>query len=128
MRARVLIVDDDPATRRILDSAIKDLDLGCHFCSDGVHALDALQCNRDFVLLLADISMKVMDGRSLIEIIRRDKRLPDIPIIIMSGVVTNDEVSDLLERGASKFLPKPFGLDDIREAVRNCLDLETPVS
>lgn len=125
--SRVLIVDDDPATRRILESAIRNLDLGCHFCSDGVHALDALLCNRDFKLLLADMSMPVMDGRNLIEIIQRDQRLPDIPIVIISGVVDNAEIQDLLDKGTATFLKKPFGLEDVRKVVRNCLDLEPTI-
>jgi CheY-like chemotaxis protein len=66
-----------------------------------------------------------MDGRNLIEVIRSDQRLPDIPIVIISGVVNDQEVGDLTAKGATTFLKKPFGLEDIRSVVSDCLPLES---
>lgn len=120
--ARILIVDDDPVMRRLLTQALEPLNLQLHHCSDGIHALDALRCNPDFDLLITDISMPVLDGRQLISTMMQDKNLPDIPILIMSGVVGVNEIADLLDLGATKFIPKPFNMQTLRDDVLACLD------
>lgn len=119
---KVLIVDDDSMMRKILATALEPLHLQLHFCSDGIYALDALRCNRDFDLVITDISMPVLDGRQLIRSITSDKALAQIPILIMSGVVGVNEIADLLDLGASRFIPKPFNMETLREDVLNCLD------
>ena len=122
---RILVTDDDTATLRIIAKTIDTLDVPYHLCSDGLHALDALRSNGDFDLLVTDISMPVMDGRQLIETIRSDPMMSELPIIIMSGVVSIREISDLLKKGASRFLPKPFANNDLREAIISCLGVKT---
>ncbi|MFH1841950.1 MAG: response regulator [bacterium] len=121
---RVLIVDDDPAARRLMAKAVSEVGLEYHLCSDGVHALDALQCNQDYCLLIADISMPQMDGRELIETIHAENLAPGLPIIIASGVVGVREISDLLKVGASLFLPKPFEINEVMNQIRRCVDCQ----
>lgn len=121
--ARILIVDDDPVMRRLLDKALQPLGVQLHHCSDGIHALDALRCNPDFDLILTDISMPVLDGRQLLNTIAQDKSLSKIPVLIMSGVVGVNEIADLLDQGAAKFIPKPFNMQTVRDDVMSCLDL-----
>jgi CheY-like chemotaxis protein len=121
--SKILIVDDDPVMRRLLDSALAPLEFEVHHCSDGIHALDALRCNPDFDLLITDISMPVLDGRQLISTIVREPSLPRIPILIMSGVVGINEIADLLDLGATKFIPKPFNMQTLRDDVVSCLGL-----
>ena len=120
---RILIVDDDPVMRKLLATALKPLDMQLHFCSDGIHALDALRSNHDFDLVITDISMPVLDGRQLIIAMAHDKAIPKIPVLIMSGVVGAHEIADLLELGATRFIPKPFNMQTLREDVMVCLDL-----
>jgi CheY-like chemotaxis protein len=120
--AKILIVDDDPVMRRMLAQALEPLGMQLHHCSDGIHALDAVRCNPDFDLIITDISMPVLDGRQLISAITGDLTLPRIPILIMSGVVGVNEIADLLERGATRFVPKPFNMQTVRDDVLGCLD------
>jgi len=121
---RVLIVDDDPAARKLMAKAVREVGLEYHLCSDGVHALDALQCNPDYCLLIADISMPKMDGRELIETIHAEAIAPGLPIIIASGVVGVREISDLLKVGATLFLPKPFEVAEVMSQIRRCVDCQ----
>lgn len=124
---RILIVDDDPVMRRLLVQALEPLDAELHCCSDGIHALDALRCNKGFDLVLTDISMPVLDGRQLIRTLKEDRNLPDIPVLIMSGVVGVHEIADLLDMGATRFIPKPFNMQALRDDVLGCLDLVHPL-
>jgi len=120
---KILIVDDDAVMRRLVGKALEPLGLETHFCSDGIHAMDSLRCNPDFDLLITDISMPVLDGRQLISTVCHDNSLKQLPILIMSGVVGVNDIADLLDLGATKFIPKPFNMENLREDVVSCLDL-----
>jgi CheY-like chemotaxis protein len=125
--AKILIVEDDPVMRRLLAKALEPLGLDLHHCSDGIHALDALRCNDCFDLIITDISMPVLDGRQLVSTLVHDKNLPNIPVLIMSGVVGVNEIADLLDLGATKFIPKPFNMQTLRDDVASCLNLSCPL-
>jgi len=125
---RILAVDDDPVMRSVIAKALEPLNYEIHFASDGIHALDALRCNHGYALLITDISMPVLDGRQLIGTIAHDKSLPKIPILITSGVVGVNEIADLLDIGATKFMPKPINMDSFREEVVSCLTLSPVLS
>jgi two-component system chemotaxis response regulator CheY len=118
---KLLIVEDDPVMRKLLAKAVASLEVEAHYASDGLYALDALRCNPDFDLILTDISMPILDGRTLINLIRQDPKFDHIPVIIMSGVVGMSEIADLLDAGAAKFIPKPFKMDVVREDVQSLL-------
>jgi len=119
--ARILVVDDEAVMRRLIAKALAPLGHELHFASDGIHALDALRCNHDFDLLITDICMHVLGGRELIGTIRRDASLPKIPILITSGVVCMHEIANLLDAGATKFVPKPIKMESFRDDVTDCL-------
>jgi CheY-like chemotaxis protein len=121
--SRILVVDDDPVMRTVIARALESLNCDLHLASDGIHALDAIRCNRNFDLLITDISMPVLDGRQLIATLKHDKSLPQIPILITSGVVGVHEIADLLDIGATMFVPKPIHAASFREDVVNCLKL-----
>ncbi len=120
---RILIVDDNPVMRKLLDKALQPLEVELLYASDGLYALDILRCNRGIDLVMTDISMPVLNGRLLIQTIKNEKKLQHLPVIIMSGVVGISAIADLLDIGAEKFIPKPFKLDSVREDVANCLGL-----
>jgi CheY-like chemotaxis protein len=118
---RILIVDDDASIRRLLEGALASLEAELQFCSDGLHALDALRCNRSFDLLITDVKMPVMDGRQLVTAVLADPELAGMPILVTSGIVSGREVSDLLHAGVCGFLAKPLNLAAVRSDVSACL-------
>jgi len=118
---KLLIVEDDPVMRKLLAKAVANLVVDAHYTSDGLYALDALRCNSDYDLIITDISMPILDGRTLINLVRQDPRFDHIPIIIMSGVVGMSEIADLLDSGADRFIPKPFKMDVVLEDVQSLL-------
>ena len=123
--ARILIAEDDPMVRRTITKGLAPLQHDLLFVSDGIHAMDILRCNPGFDLLITDISMPLLDGRQLVGTIAHDKALCDLPVLIMSGVVGVNEISDLLDLGASAFLAKPLNMKALREDVTNCLELRS---
>jgi CheY-like chemotaxis protein len=65
--------------------------------------------------------MPVLDGRQLIAALHQDRDLPRVPILITSGVVGVNEIADLLDMGATKFVPKPISMESFRNDVVQCL-------
>jgi len=123
---RILIVDDDATTRRLLAEAMAIFELEVHFCSDGIHALDALRCNSGYDLVITDVGMPVLDGRQLVTAMKTDSLLRGIPILVTSGIVGGREINDLMEAGADGFIAKPLNLASVRDEVAGCLRLGAP--
>lgn len=122
--SRILVVDDDPVMRNVIAKGLAPLEVEIHNASDGLYALDALRCNWDFDLIITDISMPILDGRQLIATLSRDCTLPRIPIIITSAVVGVNEIADLLDIGATKFVAKPINMASFRNDVLECLAMK----
>ena len=120
--ARVLAIDDDAAicatVRAILERA------GHHVVTaqDGRGGLKLLEADR-FDLLLIDIFMPEMDGLETIRVLRGSR--PALPIIVMSGAMTDGGIPDYLafgtKLGAIEGLRKPFRPAALVEAVDRCL-------
>jgi CheY-like chemotaxis protein len=113
--AKILIVEDDVTTQKLV-LAILERNGHCGFVSpNGRHALESLQVNK-FDLMITDVMMPELDGRGLIEAVRRTPHLDEISII-MSAVIKASDVADLLESGASYFIAKPLDKADLLEYV-----------
>jgi len=118
----ILVVDDDRVARTMAVTAIKRMGHTAFASPHGRHAYEALKVNDGIELVVTDIMMPEMDGRQLIRIIRQDTEFADLPIIAMSAVVGSEDISTILELGATLFMPKPFEVEDLQQNVRKCLE------
>jgi DNA-binding NarL/FixJ family response regulator len=112
MTVRVLVVDDHPAFRRALTSAL-DLVEGLEVAGEaggGVAACsEAEEVDPDVVLM--DLSMPDLSG---IDAMRRiHQRRPDLPVVILTAHADPGVEKEARAAGASGFLPKGTGLDDL---------------
>jgi DNA-binding response OmpR family regulator len=116
---KILVVDDDAivikSCRRILEA--EGFEVTTVPSAD--EALEKIKYY-DFDLLLMDVKMPKHDGLFLMREIK--KYWPDIPIIVMSGYPTPETVADVLELGATQFIPKPFRPDELTKSVRQVLE------
>jgi two-component system cell cycle sensor histidine kinase/response regulator CckA len=85
---------------------------------DGEEALEIIADQSDFDLILSDVVMPGMDGPAMAEEMRRS--LPDIPILFMSGYA-EEQLRESINIAQVHFLPKPFSVQQLGEAVRNIL-------
>jgi CheY-like chemotaxis protein len=120
--AKILIAEDEIVSQKTLYKVIEDMGHMAFVSPNGRHAWETLKANPDFQLLITDVSMPEMDGRELIKKVRDNDNMKDIPIIIISGVVTVSEILNLLEIGATVFLAKPVKLQEIREYIARYLN------
>ena len=77
-------------------------------------------------LLISDVKMPRLDGRELIRLVRSSGPFATLPLIVVSGAVGPHEISDLLESGASRFLPKPVEAAFLRDYIRLLLPPDSP--
>jgi two-component system chemotaxis response regulator CheY len=119
MAANILIVDDSATMRRMIRRTLEISDLNInqvYEASNGIEALACMDANPIDVVLL-DINMPVMGGDRLIERIRCDRRLRNIPLIIASTEGSETRVKHLLEAGARGYLRKPFLPEQLRDVL-----------
>jgi sigma-B regulation protein RsbU (phosphoserine phosphatase) len=106
--ARLLIVDDNPDNREMLNRRLKRLGYDTVLCAvDGEEAL-ALNAEAPFDAILLDVMMPRKNGIEVLEQLRAENRLEETPVIMISAATEIDIVVRCLELGAEDYLPKPF--------------------
>ena len=103
----LLVVDDNSMNRIMLSRYITKLGYQATLVENGRQALDKLQ-GQPFDLVLLDVQMPEMDGYQVLEHLKADPRLRDIPVIMISAVEELESVVRCIELGAQDYLPKPF--------------------
>ncbi len=88
---------------------------------NGRQALEKLQAE-PFDLVLLDVQMPEMDGYQVLEQLKADPRLRDIPVIMISAVDELESVVKCIELGAQDYLPKPFNPVLLRARLTACLE------
>lgn len=111
---RVLVVDDAPYIRDILDEYLRDLGYTVATAPDGETALHMLKTGRPDVVLL-DLWMPGMDGVDVITAIRLAD--PTLPVVILTADTDIARAQQLLTRGAFDYIPKPFDFDVVGRIV-----------
>jgi two-component system, chemotaxis family, chemotaxis protein CheY len=124
--ARILIVEDSPAMRAYVRSALEDQELGSPDDVEIVEAASGFDALRllprgAFHLVITDINMPDINGLELIRLIRQSDRYRALGILIISTQATARDVERGLKLGANGFLPKPFTPESLRDAVLGCL-------
>jgi len=124
-KRKILIVDDDPAVVDLLVDVIgADARFDTRVTSNGFEA-GKLAVEYHPNLIVLDVMLPDINGKSVCELIRNDPTLTDIRIICISGMVEEDKIEDLKQAGADDFLQKPLDVDELMRRVCKLLDIET---
>ena len=102
-----MIADDYSTARRIIKNALKELGFSCLEAEDGEEAL-AIILQTPLNLVIADVKMPKKDGLELLEDIRDDNNLKDIPVILTMIEPLEELVNEAEELGMNDYLIKPF--------------------
>ncbi|HEX3428381.1 MAG TPA: EAL domain-containing protein [Candidatus Limnocylindrales bacterium] len=114
---RVLIADDDPAIRSLLERVLRREGFATALAATGREAIEQIE-RQDVDVLLLDVHMPELDGISTLREIRADDRWRTMSIILMTGSVAEAERVRGLEYGADDYLSKPFALKELAARVR----------
>src|ERR671932_1953241 len=117
--ARVLIVEDDPAVRDVVEHALSREGMQTETVPDGEKALECLRAAGPFDLVVLDVMLPGMDGVSVCQELRNgDSPSTDAPVVILTA--RDDETSVVvgLEVGADDYVTKPFRPRELVSRVR----------
>lgn len=102
----ILIVDDNRMNRLLLSRGIEQMGHKVAFAENGRQAFEMIQAN-SYDLILLDVEMPEMDGYQVLEKLRADLHLRDLPVIMTSSLDEIDSVVKCIELGAEDYLHKP---------------------
>lgn len=118
----ILIVDDQALNRKILCKMLQE-DYNVLSCSNGREALDMLRQSGDEIsAVLLDIMMPVMDGYQVLEVMRKDEFLSQIPVLVTSQSDEEESEFKALNLGASDFVSKPYKRDILKKRLLNLIE------
>src|SRR4051794_41175047 len=112
----VLVVEDDHVNRLLLRRSLEADGHTVTVAEHGRLALELLESTLPDVILL-DILMPELDGFAVLDTVKADPRLRDIPVIMISALDEMDSVVRCIEAGAEDYLPKPFDVTLLRARI-----------
>jgi DNA-binding NtrC family response regulator len=125
MAQTILVVDDDPVQRRLLETAISRSGMTVVTAPGGQPALDLISGPKgdQITLMLLDLVMPDMGGLEVLAKLRPTN--PDLPIIVLTAKGGIDSAVEAIRAGANDFLVKPASPERIAVSIRNQLKIGT---
>lgn len=118
---RLLIVDDSKLMRDMVSACLRPIGpVTFEYASTGLEAIERLAL-AGFDLVVLDLNMPDVGGVEVIEFVRSQDRLKQLPILVVTTRGDDANRTRVLEAGASSFLPKPFAPQQILDEVRRLL-------
>jgi two-component system, cell cycle sensor histidine kinase and response regulator CckA len=117
---RLLIVEDEPMVRAVAERALVRQGYTVETACDGEEALEMFAQGKTYDLVVSDVVMPNMDGPTMARTLRGQK--PDMRILFMSGYA-EEQLRKSINLDKVAFLPKPFSVQQIAEAVRDALNM-----
>jgi CheY-like chemotaxis protein len=118
---QILIVDDEPTIRVLLEDVLRELGYRVVAVSGGVQALSFYEEQGDGVdLVILDMAMPGMNGKETFERLKMID--PDVRVILSTGYSEDERARELFALGIKGFVGKPYRVDDLAAVVRRVLD------
>lgn len=128
-RITILMADDDPDDRLLVQDAFEEVHLNNQFAyvEDGIELLDYLNRRGAYAhlagtplpgLILLDLNMPKKDGREALKEIKADPVLRSIPIVILTTSSAEEDILRTYDLGANSFIVKPVTFDKLVDIIR----------
>lgn len=114
--AKILIVDDDDGILRLVARMLQPHGYEVISARDGAEAIRVARLERPHVILM-DVLMPGMDGYTALDVIKKDRYIADMPVVMLTGIDLdmNKKLAEGL--GASGYLTKPFTRKELVETL-----------
>lgn len=122
-RGSILIVEDNKESLEALEGALRAIGYSVCAAGDGVEALFAL-ANSGFDLVLLDVMLPDMSGLEILDRVREDYSLIELPVIMLTAVTRPSEMVEALNRGANDYVTKPYDFSVIRSRINTQIALK----
>ena len=116
---RVLVIDDDPGVRDYMEALVSRQGYRVFAVADGEQALSTLDETQPDVVTL-DVVLPGIDGLETLS--RLKQRLPEVPVVMLSGHGQARTIVEAMRLGASDFLRKPFEVEELELAFQKALE------
>ncbi|MCS6853583.1 MAG: chemotaxis response regulator CheY [Elioraea sp.] len=117
----VLIVDDYKTMLRIIRNLLRQLDFhNVDEATDGAQALSMLRAG-NYGLVISDWNMQPMTGLQLLQEIRADSKLKNLPFIMVTAESKTENVIAAKQAGVSNYIVKPFNAETLKEKIEKVL-------
>lgn len=120
IKKNILIVDDSEAVRDYIQSILKE-EYITMTRNDGLEALDYLRQGNRPDLILSDMEMPNMNGRTFVRLVNSDPRFGQIPIVFITAVKSEMLINTFKKMGIVDFIFKPFKPEELVEKVNTIL-------
>jgi DNA-binding response OmpR family regulator len=108
----VLVADDDPLLRSILEHKLSRAGYAVALAEDGRAALEQSRALQPAVLVL-DAMMPILDGFEVLRRLKGDDQTRPIAVVMLTALKRQDDIVSALQLGAADYLPKPFNPDEL---------------
>ncbi len=112
---KILVVDDEKSIRDVLVKLLKFKNFEAKDAESGFKAIELVQQEK-FDIVFLDVRMPQMDGLQALESLKKIN--PETKYIMMTGYAEEGLVENILEKGASACLRKPFSIDEIMSKIK----------
>ncbi|MCK9595338.1 MAG: response regulator [Candidatus Omnitrophica bacterium] len=112
MKAKILLVDDEPVVREIVGKKLAQKDYEVYTAADGDEGMRCARDNRPNLILL-DLRMPNKDGLDMLKELKQDKVLCEVPVIVVSARSSFQEIREGRDLGAAAYVVKPVQFSDL---------------
>jgi DNA-binding response OmpR family regulator len=120
-RIKLLLVDDEAAYVNVLANRMAKRHIDVTKALSGTEAIQALR-KEDFDIAILDLKMEDMDGIEVLKVFK--KMVPTMPVIMLTGHGSEKAAREGLAMGASDYLTKPCGLEELIEKIKAAIRSE----
>ena len=124
MAKTILVIDDDPTQRRLLQAAIERGGFACRLAPDGETGVAlAADARETLDVVLLDLTMPGLSGMETLD--RLTAKRPDLPVIMLTATSGIETIVQTMRRGAVDFIVKPASPERVLVSIRNALKMQT---
>jgi signal transduction histidine kinase/CheY-like chemotaxis protein/class 3 adenylate cyclase/ligand-binding sensor domain-containing protein len=118
----ILVVDDEPVNLKVLKNHLEREGYRVTLAHDGYEALQLIDSNGPFQLILLDVMMPRMSGYEVCQKLREKHTLAELPVIMVTAKNQIQDLVESLRTGANDYIAKPFSRDELLSRVKTQLD------
>ena len=114
---RILIAEDNPINQKVLLSLLSGSGIELVMANDGQEALDILENDTNFLMILMDVHMPRVDGFQATRSIRENPKYDHILVVALSGDTATDDIQKMKNAGMSEQLEKPLRMESLYKII-----------